>query len=933
MAIRYLFSLLLSLAPGLAAAQPSLPAPQPLTSVAFHYGAQTPWDELRAFDLAIVEPDHLPAGPLPDLGHTRLAAYISLGEAQPTRAYAARLPAAWLRGENSAWGSRLIDQSQPGWPDFFAEQVVGPLWQRGVRTFFVDTLDSYQLFARTDEERAAQEAGMVAVVRELARRYPGIRLVYNRGFEILPQTHEWVDAVAAESLFRRYDAASKSYVPVPEADRAWLQARLGEVRERYRLPAIAIDYVPPAQRELARETARAIQALGFVPWVATPALDTLGVSSVEVMPRKVLVVHSPVANEFDLRRSDPVVFGSLPLQHLGYVPEFVDSSQLPGQPLAGRYAGVVVWLGHTPESTERERLLAWLEQQNSDGLALSFVNQIGFLFGSPLASRLGLTPGASPVDLSRVEIEQQDALLGFESRVRPPADGFFALKLEGGTPLLTLRRGQARQVAAALTPWGGYVIDPYAVTTVPGTDSGNRWVINPFEFFRRSLRLPDMPVPDVTTESGRRMLLIHMDGDGFVSRSELPGNQLAGEVLRDRVVRRYPLPMTLSVIEAELSPQGLYPELSAQAEKTAREIFSAPHVAIASHSYTHPFNWSQARAQARAQAGQDEGEEGYHLKLPGYRFDLQREIEGSVRYIESRLAPAGKKVELFLWTGDCVPGADAVEWTQRIGLLNMNGGDTTATRSYPTLTRVEGLGLPRGHGYQVFAPNQNENVYTNNWRGPYHGFDRVIETYEFTEKPRRLKPINLYFHTYLLTKRAGMQSFERIMAYTQGQETAPVHAADYARKVQDFQRLVVARTAEGWRIRGATDLRTLRLPAALGQPDLARSRGVAGYRDGTEGLYVHLANAAAELVPAADSLAAPRLVSANARISAYSVEGNVRRWTLEGQVPLEFTLADAETCHVRVAGRELQPQRRQASLSHYALPAHAARPLEAICQR
>lgn len=929
MAIRYLFSLLLSLAPGLAAAQPSLPAPSPLTSVAFHYGAQAPWDELRAFDLAIVEPDHLPAGALPDLGRTRLAAYVSLGEVQPTRAYAERLPGAWLRGENSAWGSRLIDQSQPAWPAFFAEQVVGPLWQRGLRTFFVDTLDSYQLFARTAEDRAVQEAGMVAVIRELVRRYPGIRFVYNRGFEILPQTHEWVDAVAAESLFRRYDTASKSYVTVPEADRAWLLTRLREVRERYRLPAIAIDYVPPAQRELARETARAIRALGFVPWVATPALDTLGVSSVEVMPRKVLVVHSPVANEFDLRRSDPVVFASMPLQHLGYVPEFVDSSNLPGAPLAGRYAGVVIWLGHTPGSAERERLLAWLEQQKNDGVPLSFINQIGFLFGSPLATRLGLAPGASSVDLSPVEIERQDAILGFESRVRPPADGFFALKLENGTPLLTLRRGQGHQVAAALTSWGGYVIDPYSVTTLPGTDGGNRWVINPFEFFRRSLRLPDMPVPDVTTESGRRMLLIHMDGDGFVSRSELPGKRLAGEELRDRVVRRYPLPMTLSVIEAELSPQGLYPNLSAQAEKAAREIFSAPHVAIASHSYTHPFNWSQAGAGT----GKDEGEETYHLKVPGYRFDLQREIEGSVRYIESRLAPPGKKVEMFLWTGDCVPGADAVEWTQRIGLLNMNGGDTVATRSYPTVARVEGLGLPRGRGYQVFAPNQNENVYTNNWRGPYYGFDRVIETYEFTEKPRRLKPINLYFHAYLLTKRAGMQSFDRIMAYAQGQETTPVHAADYARKVQGFQHLVVARTAEGWRIRGATNLRTLRLPAALGPPDLARSRAVAGYRDGAEGRYIHLSDAAAELVTATRSEQVPRLVSANARISAYTVDGGVRRWTLDGQVPLEFTLADAGACRVSVAGRELQPVRRQAALFHYALPAHAARPLEAICQR
>ena len=58
---------------------------------------------------------------------------------------------------------------------------------------------------------------------------------------------------------------------------------------------------------------------------------------------------------------------------------------------------------------------------------------------------------------------------------------------------------------------------------------------------------------------------------------------------------------------------------------------------------------------------------------------------------------------------------------------------------------AEGLGLERDGLFQVFAPNQNENVYTNEWRGPFYGFERVIETFEFTETPRRLKPINIYF--------------------------------------------------------------------------------------------------------------------------------------------------------------------------------------------
>jgi len=927
------FFALLALLGGLLAATPLvLASPStaaPLASVAFFYGPAIPWAELRAFDLAVVEPDHLPPGPLPALGSTRLAAYVSLGEVQPTRAYAARIPRRWLRGHNPAWGSWLIDQAQPGWPAFVAEEIIGPLWQRGLRTFFLDTLDAYHRHARSPEARAAQEAGLVAVLGELVRRYPGIRFVFNRGFEILPQTHAWVDAVAAESLYRRYEPETGRYVEVPEADRRWLLDRLDEVRERYRLPTIAIDYVPAGERTLARETAARIAAHGVVPWVSTPELDMLGVSSVEVMPRRVLVVHSPVADEYALRYIEPVRLGAMPLQHLGYVPEFVDWRQLPAQRLSGRYAGIVVWLQDVPQGSERTTLLQWLQRQRAEGLPLVLLNHLENLLDGALAQSLGLQWEAATRSLAPVAVAQQDAIMGFEMRVRPAPDGFYPLKATGAQPWLTLARGDARQVAAARTPWGAYVLAPYAVAALPGEDMETRWVINPFELFRQGLQLPAMPVPDVTTESGRRMLLVHMDGDGFVSRSELPGNKLAGEVLLERVVRRYAVPMTISVIEGEIAPHGLHPELAAQAERAARAIFQAPHVAIATHSYSHPFNWkllAQSQDIERSRIA-------YNLPLPGYRFSLEREIFGSAAYIESRLAPPGKNVQLFLWTGDCVPGQDALDMTARAGLLNMNGGDTTITRAQPTLTLVEGLGLARGPHYQVFAPNQNENVYTNLWTGPYYGFERVIETFELTNAPRRLKPINVYFHTYLLTKRAGMQSFDRVMQWALRQEVTPVHAADYARKVLDFQDFVIARTPEGWRVRGRGALRTLRVPEQLGIPDLARSRAVAGWREGTEGRYVHLAAGQADLVPTAASRAVPHLHSANARIDGYAHAPGRQRWHFKGEVALEFALAQAAGCRVFLDGNELRPVPRADQLLHYTLAQHAAGPIEALCQR
>lgn len=615
-----LLTVLQSLGVSAHAAAPPVPTSGP--AFAFYYGENPPWDQLQAFDIVIVDPDHVPDPHVPALEHTRLVAYVALGEVQPSRSYARNLPKSWLRGENKDWASHLIDQAQPDWPQFFVESVVAPLWAKGYRTFFLDTLDSYQLFAKTPEERVAQEDGMVRAIQAVTQRFPNVRLIFNRGFEILGRTHQNVEAVVAESLFQGYDAGKARFASVPDADRQWLQGQLQRARNEFNLPVVVIDYVPSAQRELARMTAQRITELGFIPWVTTPDLATLGIGTIEVMPRKVLVVHSPVKNEYDLREIEPVLFGALPLNHLGYVPDYVDALSLPEKSLAGRYAGVIVWLTEEPTAIERQNLLSWSKKLVADNVAMLLVDQFDYLIDSPLGKSLGFQTAYPPRNTAPIDVLIQSDLMGFERMPRPVPESFFGLKISNGEPLLTLKRKDVEQVAAALTPWGGYVMSRYAVITQPG-GQGDRWVINPFALFQKALRLPDMPIADATTETGRRMLMVHMDGDGFISRSELPGYPMAGVVVRDRVVKKYPIPMTISVIEAELSPSGLYPALSSAAEQVAKEIFRAPHVALASHSYSHPFNWRQASSS--------DSSEGYNLRLPGYKFNLEREIAGSIR--------------------------------------------------------------------------------------------------------------------------------------------------------------------------------------------------------------------------------------------------------------------------------------------------------------
>ena len=93
---------------------------------------------------------------------------------------------------------------------------------------------------------------------------------------------------------------------VKAEDREWLLGQLLIVRDQYKLPVLAIDYVAPNERALMRATAERIKSLGIVPWVADSALVTLGIGQREIMPRKIAIIYdareAPALNYSDSHR-------------------------------------------------------------------------------------------------------------------------------------------------------------------------------------------------------------------------------------------------------------------------------------------------------------------------------------------------------------------------------------------------------------------------------------------------------------------------------------------------------------------------------------------------------------------------------------------------------------------------------------------------------
>ncbi|MEF3074848.1 endo alpha-1,4 polygalactosaminidase [Methylobacter sp. Wu1] len=807
-------------------------------STAFFYGKPMPVDLLSHFEQVVVEPENIDnIDPLTAKG-IQVFAYLSVGEINPSRTWHAEIPKHWLLGKNTDWGSSIVDLSKKEWRDHLINKQIAPLWQRGYRGFFLDTLDSYQLIIKDPRHRLVQQQALIDLIRTIHRRFPGIQLILNRGFDLLPHIGKYAVAVAAESLFQRWNAVSNSYSEVPESDRAWLLKKLNEAHDQYGLQVIVIDYVPPKQKTLARDVANRIAALGFTPWVSNPPMDMLGIGSVEVFPRRILALYDGRDQSDGLQNSEVHKLLAMPLEYLGYTLEYADVRKgLPSYCLAGRYAGIVTWF-NSDEWPQSESYKSWLIRQLDDGMKVGVFGRLGFKADDMFLQSLGLRTIQGKLK-KPLKIAHSDDLIGYEAK--PHIKLRELTPWEGVDPALkqhlSLADQKGRRLAAVLTgKWGGAALHPYVIET--GFQGRQRWLIDPFKFLTQALDLPPMPVPDVTTEKGKRLLLIQIDGDGAASVAEMPGSPLAMEVIRDQILQVYPWPTTVSVIEGEIGSKGAFPGKAAQLEKVARDIFTLKHVEIASHSYSHPSAWVE-------KANVDTGGDDYRLAIADYQFDLNREIVGSVDYVNRQLAPGHKQVRVFLWSGDALAADDALALTKTLGLENINGGGgASVTRSESTITRVPPLGYPSNENFQVYAPIASDHVYTGWWRGPFSGMRRAIETFQLTDSPLRLKPIHIHYHFYSGSKTAAIKALKEVYDWTAKQETWPILMSEYIRKVKAFQNVTIARHQDGaWDIRGLGDLRTLRLASAAGNPELQRSKGVMAIHELPQGRYISLSPA------------------------------------------------------------------------------------------
>jgi hypothetical protein len=878
-------------------AQASNGAASPRVNLAFFYGSRVPVGELQAFDAVVIDPA---SGFDPD--------------AHPLR--------------HTVWLARTHADAAQATPDTFVSAQIEPLWKRGYRGFLLDTPAA---IASIDAIRAA---------------HPDARLVIGgEGALQAAQPHaNALYAVIGPSLVRD---AQNGNIAASERDARAVAAK--NFTQSTGVPVVSIETCPADDRACARTTAAQVLAQGVTPYVTNASMNQVGIGAIEVLPRKVLIVQD---SEVDLPLDETPGVRDLatPLNYLGYDVEYANVNEpLPDGITPDRYAGIVAWL-QSDETANSGAWRTWVDARMAAHVPMVFMGQFGFDAAEDEGRALDLQAVAGPFT-DKIEVVSRDPMVGFEVDPKLGARDLTGVQVGSASKsLLRVKSSEATLDQIAITPWGGFAMSPYTVVSLNGIGQ-ERWAIQPIDFLRQALRLQAMPSPSVTTENGRRLFMTHVDGDGFASRAEFPGADYSGEALYQQIFTRYKVPMTLSVIEGEVGPKGLYPQISSRLEEIARKMFALPYVAIGTHTYSHPFEWENVDAKTGERVDRGGGDTAFSLNIPNYTFNIDREVTGSIDYINSRLAPAGKKVTILQWPGNCEPPAIVVRKTYQAGVDNVNGGDTVITKSANSWTNIAPIGVLKGPGaYQVYAPNQDENVYTNDWLGPFYGFTRVLETFDMTDKPRRFKPVDIYYHMYSGTKVASLRALDQIFAAVLKQPVLPVHMTDYAHKVLDWRTFAVARSVQSeganaksddWLVRGNGEVRELHWPQTTA-PDLHASRGVTGYAPGPDGTYIHITDGAARVSfdePGALSKASalPYIAEANGFVRDFKRDAKGMSFEFGGYYEPFVKLANAQTCSASIAGRPVPLKHDGAFVRFDTAPLNALevhyQPVEIRCER
>lgn len=322
-------------------------------SIAFYYHEIDSVRELLVYDCIVITPSAVSARQLKQLaqGRVEVYAYLSIGELNKQDSTAALKR--HVLANNTDWDSYVMDMTAKPWQQYLQDKA-SEYQELGFKGLFLDTLDSYQLSAGNQTHKQLQQKGLIQVIANFKKLHT--KLIFNRGFELLSQLEFKPAGVVAESLFQGYDVKNHRYFVMKPEDTQWLLTKLNSIKN-LDIEVIAIDYLDGNNRVAQREAAQRLLDNDFTPYISDGLLKQFGVSTIEPVPRRVLVFYDGKTGL--KRQSDCHRLLSMLVEYKGYVPVCTDINTVNLEDIdTTRHQTIIFWLA---PKFYNAGLLNWLE--------------------------------------------------------------------------------------------------------------------------------------------------------------------------------------------------------------------------------------------------------------------------------------------------------------------------------------------------------------------------------------------------------------------------------------------------------------------------------------------------------------------------------------------------------------------------------------------
>ncbi len=235
-------------------------------------------DDIKKFDLAVLDADAHPDLESLKNSRTLLFGYVSLAEVGSYRWYWRQISAQpWVLDKNPNWDSYMLDVRDKDCQKVVLKKIIPAILEQGFDGLFLDTIDTAEYLEKyhTKQKHPGSQAAMVKLIEKIRREFPEVYLIANRGFSMLNDFGWAVDGVVAESVLTEFNSEQQVLnFNSDNAHNATLDF-LKNAKTQFNLEVFTLDYVGETGDFDTNQVTAKAREKGFIPYISTRNLNRI----------------------------------------------------------------------------------------------------------------------------------------------------------------------------------------------------------------------------------------------------------------------------------------------------------------------------------------------------------------------------------------------------------------------------------------------------------------------------------------------------------------------------------------------------------------------------------------------------------------------------------------------------------------------------------